>query len=166
MIFLVDFVARGLGAGIGAGAVQWVLFGIGALAGPLAAGILADRVGFSAALRLGLLFEAGAVALPLLGHVGALALSSLLVGAFTPGIVPLALGRIAELLSHDPAAQGAAWSRATTGFAIGQAAAAYGFSFLFARGGGYGWLFGIGAAALLLALALDLAAGRLSRRHP
>lgn len=160
MVFLVDFVARGLGRGIAAGAVQWVLFGLGAVSGPLLIGGLADRIGFAAALRLALLLEAGAVALPPIGVPGALAASSILVGAFVPGIVPLALGRVTELLPRDAAAQGAAWSRATTGFALGQAAAAYGFSFLFAQGGGYGWLFAIGAAALLLALTIELAAAR------
>jgi predicted MFS family arabinose efflux permease len=166
MVFLVDFVARGLGKGIAAGAVQWVLFGLGAVMGPLVTGALADRIGFAAALRLMLLLETGAVALPLLDAPGALVVSSVLVGGFVPGIVPLALGRVTELLPRDAAAQGAAWSRATTGFALGQAAAAYGFSFLFAQGGGYGPLFGLGAAALLLALALDLIAalrGRIDR---
>jgi predicted MFS family arabinose efflux permease len=158
MVFLVDFVARGRGAGIAAGAVDWVAFGLGALAGSLAAGALADRIGFAGALRLALLLEAGAVALALVELPGALLLSSLIVGAFVPGIVPLALGRVTELLPRDGAAQGVAWSRATIAFALGQALAAYGFSFLFAQGGRYGWLFGLGAAALLLALALDLAA--------
>jgi predicted MFS family arabinose efflux permease len=157
MVFLVDFVARGLGAGIAAGAVQWVLFGMGALAGPLLAGALADRIGFGAALRLSLFVEAGAVSLALLPVPGALVLSSILVGAFVPGMVPLALGRVTELLPGDAAAQGAAWSRATIGFALGQAFGAYGFSFLFARGGVYGWLFGLGSAALVVASAVECA---------
>jgi predicted MFS family arabinose efflux permease len=159
MVFLVDFVARGQGAGIEAGAVQWILFGIGAVAGPLAAGALADRLGVLAALRLALALEAAAVALPLLDGFAALALSSLLVGAFVPGIVPLALGRVTALLPGDAAAQGAAWSRATVGFALGQALGAYVCSFLFAQTSGYGALFGLGAGTLALALAIDLAAG-------
>nr|WP_244549181.1 YbfB/YjiJ family MFS transporter [Bradyrhizobium canariense] len=43
MIFLVDFVARGLGEGVQVGAEYWVLFGIGATAGPVLSGHLADR---------------------------------------------------------------------------------------------------------------------------
>ena len=35
MVFLVDFVARGLGQGIAAGSHYWVLYGIGAIIGPL-----------------------------------------------------------------------------------------------------------------------------------
>ena len=38
MIFLVDFVARGMGQGLQTGAQYWVLFGIGATVGPLLAG--------------------------------------------------------------------------------------------------------------------------------
>jgi predicted MFS family arabinose efflux permease len=165
MIFLVDFVARGLGLGVQTGSAYWVLFGLGALAGPVLTGHLADRIGFGRALRLAYLIEAAAVSLPaLLPGTAWLALSSVVVGAFTPGIVPLALGRIHEVLPHDHAAQKAAWSKATTSFALLQAAGAYGMSYLFAHGGGsYGRLFVVGAAALLLALAIDLVVGAAGR---
>lgn len=160
MIFLVDFVARGLGLGLEAGAEYWVLFGIGAVVGPLVTGHLADRTGFAPALRLAFLIEGVAVLLPALG-LGqiALMLSSVVMGAFTPGIVPLALGRVHELLPHHPEAQKAAWSAATTSFAVLQAMAAYGMSFLFSHhGGDYRGLFVIGAVAMALALAIDLIA--------
>jgi predicted MFS family arabinose efflux permease len=169
MIFLVDFVARGLGQGLEVGAGYWVLFGLGAMVGPLLAGRLADGAGFGSALRLAYCIEAFAVALPAfgLGPVW-LMLSSVIVGAFTPGIVPLVLGRVHELLAHHPADQKAAWSMATTSFAVLQALAAYGMSFLFAHGGGdYRLLFGLGAGAIALALALDLVAaiaGRVDRQ--
>jgi predicted MFS family arabinose efflux permease len=160
MVFLVDYVARGLGQGLEAGAEYWVLFGLGAVVGPLVTGHVADRIGFRPALRLVYLIEAAAVALPALnaGSV-VLAASSLVVGASTPGVVPLALGRTHEVLRHHPAAQKQAWSAATTSFAVMQAAGAYGLSFLFVRSGGdYRLLFGIGAAALALALVVDLLA--------
>lgn len=158
MIFLVDFVARGLGKGVDAGAQYWVLYGLGAMVGPLLSGHLADRTGFGPALRAAYLIQAVAVALPLLGLGPAgLIVSSIVVGAFTPGIVPLVLGRVNELLVHHPAQQKGAWSTATTSFAILQAVSAYGLSFLFsASGGNYLMLFVIGAAALVLALAVDL----------
>lgn len=89
---------------------------------------------------------------------GALAVSSLVVGAAVPGIVPLVLGRVHELVPHDPERQRAAWSVTTMAFALGQATGAYGFSFLFARGGDYLPLFSLGAACIVLALAIDLAA--------
>ncbi|MDE2515718.1 MAG: YbfB/YjiJ family MFS transporter [Rhodospirillales bacterium] len=164
MIFLVDFVARGLHQGVAAGAGYWVLFGIGATCGPVLAGHIADRIGFGTTLRLAFVIEAVAVALPALG-LGTLWLlvSSVVVGAFVTGTVPLVLGRIGELLPHHPARQKAAWSRATIAFALFQAGAAYGLSYVFARtGGAYRLLFGLGAGAMVLALAIDLiaAAGR------
>lgn len=166
MVFLVDFVARGLGQGIHAGARYWVLFGVGAVAGPVLAGLLADRVGFGPALRLALVAQAAAVAVPVMtaGPVG-LALSSVLIGAAVPGIVPLVLGRVHELVPGDPEGQRAAWSVTTMAFALGQAAGAYGLSFLFARGGRYTTLFAAGATALTLALVIDLGA-RLAGRNP
>jgi predicted MFS family arabinose efflux permease len=159
MVFLVDFVARGLGQGIHAGAQYWVLFGVGAVAGPVLAGLLADRVGFGPALRLALVAQAAAVAVPVVtaAPVG-LALSSVLIGAAVPGIVPLVLGRVHELVPGDPEGQRAAWSVTTMAFALGQAAGAYGLSFLFARGGRYPTLFAVGTAALTLALVIDVTA--------
>jgi predicted MFS family arabinose efflux permease len=166
MVFLVDFVARGLGRGLDAGAAFWVLFGLGAVTGPILAGLLADRVGFKAALRLVFLLQAAGVTLALVPEQpGALFVSSLVVGASVPGVVPLVLGRVQELATDGPMRQ-AGWSFATTGFAVGQALAAYGFSWLFARSAdGYPLLFGLGAACLLAALLVDLAATRLSRRE-
>jgi predicted MFS family arabinose efflux permease len=165
MVFLVDFVARGLGRGIHAGAQYWVLFGVGAVAGPVLAGLLADRVGFGAALRLALVAQAAAVAVPVItaAPVG-LALSSVLIGAAVPGVVPLVLGRVHELVPGDPEGQRAAWSVTTMAFALGQAAGAYGLSFLFARGGHYTTLFAVGAAALTLALVIDLGARLAGRK--
>ena len=168
MIFLVDFVARGLGQGLQAGAAYWVLFGLGALAGPIVSGHLADRIGFGPALRVAFVIEAVAVALPVLGPSQTwLVLSSVVVGAFVPGIVVLVLGRVHELLAHHPAEHKTAWSVATISFAILQAVAAYGMSYLLvSSGGGYRMLFALGATAMVLALAVDLiAAPSGSPRH-
>ncbi|MBV8500808.1 MAG: YbfB/YjiJ family MFS transporter [Paucibacter sp.] len=164
MIFLVAYIARGLGQGLAAGSRYWLLFGLGATAGPVVSGLLADRIGFRRALRLALLAQALAVAIPALGQFGAagLVLSSVVVGAFTPGIVPLALGNVQALLADQPALHRWAWSQATTAFAVLQAATAYGMSFLLERNGGdYAQLFEIGTAALLAALIVDLGATRL-----
>lgn len=155
MVFLVDFVARGLGRGVASGAWYWVAYGAGATVGPLLAGWIADRAGFGRTLRAAYLVQAAAIVLPAFATAPAwLALSSIVVGAITPGVVPLVLGRIHELLP-DAGDRRAAWSWATTAFAVGQAGAAYAFSFLFARTGDYALLFLIGAALLLLALATD-----------
>ncbi|QNK71199.1 YbfB/YjiJ family MFS transporter [Variovorax sp. PAMC26660] len=166
MIFLVDFVARGLGQGLAVGAQYWVVFGLGAIVGPVLSGYLADRVGFGPALRIAFAVQAVALALPaagLIGH-GGLIVSSAVVGAFTPGIVPLVLGRVQELLAHHPSLQKAAWSRATTGFAVLQASAAYGMSWLLGHSGGnYALLFALGCGAIVLALLTDLVASGVRR---
>jgi predicted MFS family arabinose efflux permease len=157
MVFLVDFVARGLGQGLAAGARYWVIFGLGAVGGPMLAGFAADRVGFRIALRSAFLVQAVAVALvAVTDRPVALMLSSAVVGAFVPGVVPLALGRVQEIVSDDGGRK-IAWSWCTAAFALGQAGAAYAFSYVFTRsGGGYLPLFAAGAGALLLALAIDL----------
>jgi MFS family permease len=161
MLFLVDFVAHGLGQGLNVGAQYWVLFGLGAVVGPVISGHLADRAGFRAALRLAFFVEICAVLLPALGTGAAgLIISSLVIGAFTPGIVPLALGRIQELLPHDASGQRAAWSSATTGFALLQAGGAYGLTFVFTHtGNDFRLLFAFGAATFALSLGIDLVAG-------
>jgi predicted MFS family arabinose efflux permease len=67
MIFLVDFVARERGQGLTAGSQYWVLFGLGAVVGPLLGGVLADRVGFKVALRFAFLAQAIALGLTVIG---------------------------------------------------------------------------------------------------
>lgn len=162
MIFLVDFIARGLGNGVQVGARYWVVFGMGATIGPLLAGYLADRVGFAAALRWAFLLEIVAVAIPacLSGQI-ALITSSIVVGSFVTGTVPLIIGRISELLPQHSIQQKRAWSKATVFFALFQATAAYGLSYVFSLSGeNYRLLFVIGAGAMFLALIIDLTASR------
>jgi predicted MFS family arabinose efflux permease len=168
MVFLVDFVARGLGQGIAVGSHYWVLYGLGAVVGPLLTGYLADRAGFGPALKVSFLIEAIAVLLPAVSTgPAALIVSCVLIGGFTPGIVPLVLGRIHELIPHSAEQQRAVWGRATTMFALFQAGAAYGFSYLFERSGGdYLTLFRLGGIAVALALALDLVTALMMRRQP
>lgn len=167
MVFLVDFVARGLGWGLRTGGLYWIIFGAGAVVGPLLAGHVGDRIGFRTALRLAFLIQMLAVVVPLVTISGPLiALSSLVVGAFVPGILAIMIGRTRELVPHDPSGQAAAWSCCTTAFAVGQAIAGYGFSYVFARTqGDHAILFGLGAIALFLALVIDFtAASTLSER--
>ena len=157
MVFLVDFVARGLAHGIGFGAVIWTLFGVGAVLGPMIAGRLADLIGFALSLR-GAIFLLFACDVWLAVSPGptALVISSLLCGAFVPGITSLALGRIHELVPSDPAARTRAWSIATIAFAILQAVGAYGLSVVFsATAGAYAPLFWIAATAAGLAFVIE-----------
>jgi predicted MFS family arabinose efflux permease len=161
MIFLVDFVARGLGRGVDAGGRYWVVFGIGAMLGPVLTGALGDRLGFGPAMRLAFAVQALLIGvLALSAGPGWLVVSSLVIGAFVPGMVPLTLGRVHELVAPDVQSRTAAWSRATVAFALGQAAAGYGLSFVYARTGDYATLFALGAGALALALAIDFTVGR------
>jgi hypothetical protein len=100
-----------------------------------------------------------AVVLPVLGMgTAGLVVSSLVVGAFTLGVVPLVLGRVHELLPRDVVAQQASWATATTGFALMQATAAYALTFVFTQtGGDYQLLFVLGTGILITALGVDLA---------
>lgn len=155
MVFFIDYVARGLGYGVAQGSLFWVVYGVGAIGGPLFAGWLGDRVGFGPALAVGLLLQLLGVAAALLaGQTLALGFSALVMGAFTPGMPALVLGRLQELTGLNGAH--AAWGTATTVFAVAQAAGAYGYSALYARGAGYGDLFLTALAALGLALLTSL----------
>jgi predicted MFS family arabinose efflux permease len=158
MVFFVDFIARGLGHGIGTGSLFWVVYGIGAIAGPLLAGRWGDRVGFARALTWGLVLQLGAIAIPLLvPSLLPLTVSALIMGAFTSGMPSLVLGRLHELSGGQ--GQHTAWGLATTAFALAQAGGAYGMSWLYAQGGGYESLFVAGAVALTAAMALGAITG-------
>lgn len=158
MIFLVDFIARGLNEGVHAGSHYWVVFGFGAMVGPVLVGYLADKTGFGVALRVAYFIEIFAIALPVFG-LGSffLVASTFVVGAFMTGTVPLVLGRIHELLPTRPLQRKTAWSSATIAFALLQACGAYVFSFIFAQSGGnYTFLFMTGSTTMALALAINL----------
>lgn len=159
MVLLVDYVARGLGQGPNVGAGYWVLYGVAAIAGPLVSGFMGDRMGFRNAYRLALLLQALAVAaLALWDGPVAIVAATIVLGAFTPGVVPLMLGRVHDTLPHDPSAQRAAWSRVTSAFALFQVLAGYGYSYLFAHTHeNYALIFACGAVAFMIALGADLA---------
>lgn len=160
MLFLADFVARGLGRGVAAGAGQWIIFGVGAVSGPVVLGRIADRIGFAASIRLAYGVQALLVgALAVTAQPVVLALSSLVIGAYVPGITTLVLGRTRELVP-DARHLDRAWGITTVAWSIGQATGAWGFSALFAQQESYAALFALGAGAIVLALALDLAAAR------
>ena len=152
-VYWVDYVARGLDRGFGAAGTQWILFGLGAVAGPILVGRLAGRIGFGPALVSMLLVKAAAVLLPVLvSTLPALCLSSLVVGALTPGIATLTAGYVGEIAGVS--GQRAAWGAMTTGFAATQALGASGFALLLGARGSYAELFVLGAALLLLAAVL------------
>ncbi|HWH88516.1 MAG TPA: YbfB/YjiJ family MFS transporter [Pseudomonas sp.] len=156
MVFLVDYVARGLGAGAHVGAMVWVMYGLGAIVGPVSYGFLADKLGARTGIRLVLVVQAVALGLLAVSHgFLPLALLAVILGSFPPGIVPLALARVHELVpSHHR--QQIAWSRATVSFATFQALAGFACSALFnASGGQHTLLFVIAAGAIVVALLLE-----------
>ena len=70
------------------------------------------------------------------------------------------------MLSHGSIAERtAAWSVATTCFAVLQALSAYVLSYLLDATGSYALLFGIAAAAVLGALVIDLVASASTSAH-
>lgn len=160
MVFLVDYVARGRGLGLDAGSLAWIVFGLGALCGPVTAGRLVDRLGPEAAFRLVMAGEAVAVALLLLptGRAG-LGASALIGGLVVSGITAAMLGRIGLRAGVDPAARQRGWTQATVAWAVGQAAGAYGMAWLYGQAG-YPALFAAALAALAAAAAVELAVAR------
>lgn len=157
MLFLADFVARGMGLGIATGGHVWAALGLGALAGPLAAGWLSDRIGPVAALRLHWAAQiAASVTLWWAPGVAVVAVSGLVIGAGIPGLVVLVLVRTQALAGPEAPR---AWGIATTCFAGGQAAGAYALSFVFRSTGSYQALF----ASAVLAMGLALGLGEASR---
>ncbi|MDR9862541.1 YbfB/YjiJ family MFS transporter [Pseudomonas baetica] len=156
MVFLVDYVARGLGAGAHIGAMVWVMYGLGAIVGPVSYGFLADRFGARTGIRLVLVVQAIALGLLAISHsLMALAALAVIIGSFPPGIVPLALARVHELVP-DHHRQQIAWSRATVSFATFQALAGFAYSALFnATGGHHALLFVIAAGAITVAILLE-----------
>ena len=92
-------------------------------------------------------------------NIPALILATLVIGTFPPGIVPIFLGQIQRILPGNAERQSAAWSRATTIYALTQAIVGYAASWLLAASGGqHRQLFMLAAAGLLLSLATELAA--------
>jgi predicted MFS family arabinose efflux permease len=154
-VFLADYVARGLERGVAAGGLYWVMFGVGAISGPLIVGFAAERFGFYRSIIVVLTIKSFAIAIPLLSqHPVALAVSAITVGATTPGISALASGRVAELVGF--AAHRKVWGWLTAGFAGGSAGIGYLFSFLFDRTHSYDLLFALGASGVFAAMLLTI----------
>jgi MFS family permease len=164
MVFLVDYVARGLNAGAHVGALIWVMYGLGAIVGPVSYGFLADRLGAKTGIRIVLVLQALAVGLlSISSSFTALALLAVILGSFPPGIVPLALARVHELIPGHHQQQ-VAWSRATVSFATFQALSGFAYSALFnASGGHHALMFVIAAGAIVVALLLELGSRLVSR---
>lgn len=113
-------------------------------------------MGATLSIRLVLVVQAIALGLlSIFSSFAALALLAVILGSFPPGIVPLALARVHELIPHHHQQQ-IAWSRATVSFATFQAIAGFAYSALFnISGGHHTLLFVIAAGAIVVALLLE-----------
>lgn len=158
MVFLVDFIARGLGAGTHIGSIFWIWYGVGAIVGPPLYGFLADRIGPRPTVRLVVLIQAATLTgVYLTNSQLLLAGLTMIIGTFAPGIVPLMLARVRESIPHNAHKQNVAWSRATILSAAAMAIAGYAFSALLnVSGGNHRLLFLTAAALLVIALLGDL----------
>ncbi len=146
-VFWVDYIARGLGRGLAEGGFYWVCFGLGALCGPMLAGLLAEKLGFHYALVVTFILKSCGVLLPLVSTaVPALIVSSMIVGALAPGISAILSGRIAELVGLMRHRQ--VWGWMTVAVGVAQAGGAYGLSYLFTHNGSYELQFLLGGLAL------------------
>lgn len=154
-VFWVDYLVRALGQSLTAGGLNWTVFGLGALLGPVVAGAAADMIGFRRALAAALAIKGAALAIPLFTVApGALLASAFIVGALTPGVVTLVSGAALEVVGR--AAHRRAWGNLTLSFACSQAAMSSVMAFVFAHTGSYNSLFVIAASALAVAAVLPL----------
>ncbi|MDB5841860.1 MAG: transporter [Herminiimonas sp.] len=158
-VFWVEYLVHGLHKPLSIGGAFWVVFGAGAVAGPLLSGYAADRFGFRNTLIACFALKAMAVALPLASSsMFALFASSFVVGALTPGLVAVLSGRVIEIVGV--AQHQRSWALLTFSYAVLQAAGGYAMAALYAATHSFTALFAIGASALGLgALILLLSSG-------
>ncbi|RKR03373.1 putative MFS family arabinose efflux permease [Kushneria sinocarnis] len=153
-MFWVDYLAREVGQGMAPANVQWALFGLGAMLGPIITRAIVPCIGWRASLTTGFIIKALAVGLPFVAiGIWTRSLSSIVVGALIPGIVALTSGRLAEMVG--PFEHKRLWGRATAAFAVAQASAGYGMSGLSTVIGSYRPTFAIGALVLAVAFVLS-----------
>ena len=152
-VYWVDYVARALGLGSRIGGYFWMILGLGAVFGPIAAGWCADKIGFKFSLMIALALKTAAVALPLIStDYLSLTISSFIVGAMTPGMVALVSGYTALLVGPQRNRQ--VWGWMTFSFATAQAGSGYFMAWLFGTTSSYIPLFWAGSLALLAGLIL------------
>ena len=133
---------------------------MGAIFGAPAYGFFTDRFGGRFAIRVLSLLQVVVIAVfAMSGNRIVIGALTLVIGSFPPGIVPMMLARVHEVVPHDHARQNIVWSRVTTTFAAFQAMAGYAYSALFnASSGNHRLLFAIGAVALMFVVVVDCGA--------
>ncbi|QKV54748.1 YbfB/YjiJ family MFS transporter [Comamonas antarctica] len=159
-VFWVDYLARERQLGTAFGALQWGLFGLGALLGPIATAACAARWDWHRAVVGGMALKTLAVCIPVVlpwallhGPAPTLQLvaygvSSFIVGALSPGMAALTSGRLLQLVG--PLAHKRIWGYATAAFALAQALSGTGMAWLYAQSHIYQPLFALAAGVLAL----------------
>lgn len=146
-LFWADYLTGQLHRSLAEAALLWACFGAGAACGPYLTGVVADRIGLGPTLLGGFTLKALGVALPLAAQGdGALLLSSLLVGFFSPGIVGVASSYALEI--GGASGHRRYWTAMNLGFSLAQAGGAAVMVALLAGRPAYGLLFIIAAACL------------------
>jgi MFS family permease len=148
-VFWVDYLAREQQLGTTYASTQWAFFGVGAIAGPLAAAFCATRFGWWGTTTGAYAVKTLAISMPLFwasfaGH----ATSSFLVGALSPGMAAITSGYLMQLIG--PQQHKRMWGYATAAFALMQATSGYFMAWMYASLGAYRPLFAIAGSALLL----------------
>ncbi|MGV8996779.1 MAG: YbfB/YjiJ family MFS transporter [Parvibaculaceae bacterium] len=158
MVLLVNYIALGLSWGSAFGARYWVIYGLGAITGPVLTGKAIDHIGASHAYRIGIIAQIAATFIMVTStNLIALGVATATFGFVTPALVTLTLSRIHDILPYDHNAQRTAWSNATTAFALFQMLGGYFYAWLFAHTtGNYKLIFTIAAASTTLALLINL----------
>jgi predicted MFS family arabinose efflux permease len=158
MVYLADLAARGRGLGVGFGALAWLCFGLGGLAGGVLSGRVTDRIGGLATLRLWLAVQVVALALTLPPWPGLV-----LPAALTAGFAAIGVTTVTLAVTRDVAGarSAALWVRCTAVFAVVQAGLGFALAALFAATGeSHAAVFGVGLGFSLAALAAAMVLAR------
>ncbi|MGH6968766.1 MAG: YbfB/YjiJ family MFS transporter, partial [Stellaceae bacterium] len=148
-VYWTDFIARGLGLGLGVGGFYWLVLGLGAACGPMLTGLVAERRGFARTYTLILVVLGLCIGAPALWpSAPVLLLSSFGAGACGLATTSLGSGRAAELVPIEHHRQ--LWGWMTIAYAVVYAAGGYVYAFIFARAGSYALIFALGGAMALV----------------
>jgi MFS family permease len=162
-LMFVDYVARDLGHGLENGGLVWTAMGVMAVASPLIAGAVADRIGFAAALRVVVgLMGVGALMPLVSGALPWLTISGMLGGGLMIGLGSLAAGRTREIVGT--AAHPKGWAVQTIAFALCQAAGAYALAGLLAATGHYEVVFAVAGTTALTSIVIEMLLARHTAR--
>ena len=153
MVYFGDLAVRGRGLTPSDGAALWLVFGVGALCGPLAAGRTADRYGARTTLWVWLAVQVAALSAALFSGFVPLAISAASGGFSALGLTAICLARARELAG--PASAGI-WVRATASFAVAQAVAGLALAALFRATGSHDQIFTAGLVLSVVALVVAL----------